>query len=71
MSTFINEKTQKTCSVSTNENGNQREIALVSTFENAISQKTFFVSNKLDKYIFVNINLEKVYFNQLINLEKV
>lgn len=51
MSTFINEKTQKTLSVSTNENGNQRKNVLMSTNENAISQKTFFVSTKLDKYI--------------------
>lgn len=50
MSTFINEKTQKTLSVSTNENGNQRKNVLMSTNENAISQKTFFVSTKLDKY---------------------
>lgn len=50
MFTFINEKTQKTLSVSTNENGNQRKNVLMSTNENAISQKTFFVSTKLDKY---------------------
>ena len=52
MSTSINEKTQKTLSMSTNENGNQRKNALVSTNENTISQKTFFVSTRLDKYIY-------------------
>lgn len=36
--------------MSTNENGNQRKNALVSTNENTISQKTFFVSTRLDKY---------------------
>ena len=59
MSTFINEKTQKTLSVSTNENGNQRKNVLMSTNENAISQKTFFVSTKLDKYRCLSHFVEK------------
>ena len=50
VSTSINEKTQKTLPMSTNENGNQMKNALVSTNENTISQKTFFVSTRLDKY---------------------
>lgn len=60
MSTFINEKTQKTLSVSTNENGNQRKNVLMSTNENAISQKTFFVSTKLDKYIYAGSTYQDI-----------
>ena len=67
MFTFINEKTQKTLSVSTNENGNQRKNVLMSTNENAISQKTFFVSTKLDKYISDAMDCKKV---QSITLKK-
>lgn len=55
VSTFINEKTQKTLPMSTNENGNQRKNVLVSTNENAISQKTFFVSTRLDKYSLIPV----------------
>ena len=66
MSTFINEKTQKTLSVSTNENGNQRKNVLMSTNENAISQKTFFVSTKLDKY---TINFDMLYLGGMASLK--
>ena len=64
MSTFINEKTQKTLSVSTNENGNQRKNVLMSTNENAISQKTFFVSTKLDKYKYYSAEVQIIYKNK-------
>lgn len=64
MSTFINEKTQKILSVSTNENGNQRKNVLMSTNENAISQKTFFVSTKLDKYTYYSAEVQIIYKNK-------
>lgn len=60
VSTSIKEKTQKTLPVSTNKNGNQRKNALVSTFENTISQKTFFVSTKLDKYKLPTCKLKSI-----------